>query len=257
MATSVSVGNELLAPQGEIRRVSVGQPLQWLRLAWEDLKAIGGPGLAHGALIAILGAVLLMLGSTHLYLAAAAVTGYLLVGPAMTTGICELARRREVGEPLGFDQSLQPLKRNWQSLLQFTAALVLIAVDWFIVSALAIGAASNSALPSLSVALWGSGPSLTLNQALGYMVSGAVLAIMVFVVSVVAVPMIIDRNARAANAIRVSVRVTVLNLPAMLVWAGLIVLMTAIGFATLLVGMVVVAPLLGYATWHAYRDMVA
>ena len=46
------------------------------------------------------------------------------------------------------------------------------------------------------------------------------------------------------------------NLPAMIVWALLIVGLTAVGFLTLLVGMVVVAPLLGYATWHAYRDLI-
>ena len=56
---------------------------------------------------------------------------------------------------------------------------------------------------------------------------------------------------------RTSVRVTLANLPAMIVWAGLIVALTALGFLTLLVGMVVIAPLLGYATWHAYRDLIA
>jgi uncharacterized membrane protein len=71
------------------------------------------------------------------------------------------------------------------------------------------------------------------------------------------VPLIIDRHARAADAIRASLRVTFSNLPAMLLWAALIVAVTAIGFLTLLVGMVIVAPLLGYATWHAYRDLIA
>ena len=92
---------------------------------------------------------------------------------------------------------------------------------------------------------------------LGYVASGAVLAVMVFAVSVVSVPLIIDRHASASDAIRTSLRATFANLPAMLVWAGLIVGLTAIGFLTLLVGMVIVAPLLGYATWHAYRDLIA
>src|SRR2546429_7339349 len=75
--------------------------------------------------------------------------------------------------------------------------------------------------------------------------------------SVVAVPLIIDRHASASDAIRASVRATLTNLPAMLVWALLIVALTVLGFVTLLVGMVIVAPLLGYATWHAYRDLIA
>src|SRR5712672_2446207 len=81
--------------------VPMWQPLEGLSRGWQDLRQIGRAGLAHGALIAILGAVLLMLGSTHLYLTAAVVTGYLLVGPVMTTGLCELARRRAAHEPLG------------------------------------------------------------------------------------------------------------------------------------------------------------
>jgi len=72
----------------------------------------------------------------------------------------------------------------------------------------------------------------------------------------VAVPLIIDRHASASDAMWTSARVTFANLPAMLVWAGLIVCLTAGGFITLLLGMVVVAPLLGHATWHAYRDLV-
>jgi uncharacterized membrane protein len=74
--------------------------------------------------------------------------------------------------------------------------------------------------------------------------------------SVVAVPLLIDRHANASEAIRASIRASLANLPAMLVWAALIVGLTVIGFVTLLVGMVVIAPLLGYATWHAYRDLI-
>ena len=97
---------------------------------------------------------------------------------------------------------------------------------------------------------------LTVAQLLGYVLCGGVLAMIVFVVSVVSVPLMIDRHARASEAVRASLRATVANLPAMALWAGLIVAVTALGFVTLLVGMVVIAPLLGYATWHAYRDLV-
>jgi uncharacterized membrane protein len=256
MTTSVSVGHpERLDVQ--VRRVAMHQPVQWLERGWDDLRQIGWAGLAHGALIAILGGVLLMLGSTHLYLTAAAVTGYLLVGPIMTTGLCELARRREARESLGFDESLQALTRNPEGLMHFGGVLALIALMWFVLSAILLESALSASVPSLAVALWGGSATLSLSQLLGYVGCGALLATIVFAVSVVAVPLIIDRHARAADAIRASLRVTFSNLPAMLVWAALIVAVTAIGFLTLLVGMVIVAPLLGYATWHAYRDLIA
>ena len=255
MTTSVTVGH----PEPlhvEIRHVPVTAPFQWLDRAWGDLREIGAPGLAHGALIAILGAVLLMLGSTHFYFTAAAITGYLLVGPVMTTGLCELARRRAAREPLGFDQSLQGLTRNADGLAHFGGVLALLGVLWFVLSAVLLQSALNASTPTLAVALWDGSANVPVSQVLGYIGCGAVLAALVFAFSVVAVPLIIDRHARASEAIRASVRATLANLPAMLVWAALIVAVTAIGFLTLLVGMVIVAPLLGYATWHAYRDLI-
>ena len=256
MTTSVSVGHSEHL-QVQVRRVAMRQAFEWLACGWNDLKQIGWAGLAHGALIAILGGVLLILGSTHLYLTAAAITGYLLVGPIMTTGLCELARRREAREPLGFDQSLQALTRNPEGLMHFGGVLALVAILWFVLSAILLESLLSASVPSLAVALWGGSAMPSVSQLLGYVGCGAVLAAVVFAVSVVTVPLIIDRHASAADAIRAGLRVTFSNLPAMLLWAALIVVVTAIGFATLLVGMVIVAPLLGYATWHAYRDLVA
>ena len=65
-----------------------------------------------------------------------------------------------------------------------------------------------------------------------------------------------QRHASALDAMWISAKVTFWNLPAMLIWAGLIVVLTAIGFAPFLFGMIVIAPILGHATWHAYRDLV-
>jgi uncharacterized membrane protein len=93
-------------------------------------------------------------------------------------------------------------------------------------------------------------------QLLSYIVSGGLLASVVFALSVVSVPMITESNVDASTAMRTSLRVTLRDLPAMLVWAGIITVMVAVGFATFLIGMVVIFPLLGHATWHAYKDLV-
>jgi len=255
MTTSVTISKAppLLV---EVRHVPATQSFEWLNRGWDDVQKIGWPGLAHGLLIAVLGAILLMLGSTHFYLIAAAVTGYLLVGPVMTAGLCELARRRSEGQTLGFDESLQGLTRNPDGMLHFSGILALIALLWFALSAVLLQSILSAPAPSLAVALWGGATAMSPSQTLGYIVCGGVLAAIVFTMSVVAVPLIIDRHASASDAIRISARATLANLPAMLVWAGIIVGLTAIGFATLLVGMVILTPLLGYATWHAYRDLV-
>jgi uncharacterized membrane protein len=256
MTTSLSLGKHP-ALHVEIQRVPMFESIVWLRLGWEDLRRSGWPSLAHGVMIALLGAVLLILGSTHPYLIAAAITGYLLVGPVMTTGPCELSRRRAAGEPLGFDESLQPVTRDRTSLVQFGAALAVLALLWFIASAVALQSVLHASTPTLAMVLWGSLTDvMSRPQLLAYIISGAVLAAVVFTVSVVAVPLIIDRHASAADAIVASIKATLWNLPAMIIWSALIVGLTALGFVTFLVGMVVVAPLLGHATWHAYRALI-
>jgi uncharacterized membrane protein len=85
---------------------------------------------------------------------------------------------------------------------------------------------------------------------------GFILAATVFITSAVAVPMIVDRDAGPFAAIATSARAVAENWPAMLVWAGLIVILSAVGIATFFAGFVVLFPVLGYATWHSYRAMV-
>jgi uncharacterized membrane protein len=241
-----------------IRRVAARQSVEWLRRGWDDFRHLKSASLAHGALITALGGVLLMLGSTHAYLVAAAISGYLLIGPVMTTGLCELSRRRAAGEPTGFDESLQAITRNPEGLLYFGVVLAVIAAAWFVVSGIVLQSALHASAPSVGDALWGSlSDDAARSQMLAYIGSGAVLAAIVFTVSIVAVPLIIDRHATALDAMWISAKVTFWNLPAMIVWAGLIVLLTVVGFAPFLFGMIIVAPVLGHATWHAYKDLVS
>jgi uncharacterized membrane protein len=256
MTTSLSIGKRRFLNVG-VRRVPALQAIVWLRRGWEDLRQMKRVSLAHGVIISVIGAVLLMLGGTHPYLVAAAVTGYLLVGPIMTTGVCELSRRRAAREPRGFDESLEAVTRNPDALLHYGGILALIAIVWFIASTFLLQSILPIRVPSLAVALWGgAGDFASTREVIAYFSSGAVFAITVFVLSVVAVPLIIDRHATATEAMWASLKAVIHNIPAMIVWAALIVALTALGFVTLLLGMIVIAPLLGHATWHAYRDLI-
>jgi uncharacterized membrane protein len=256
MADSVLLGKHHFL-HVEIRRVAARQSIEWVRRGWDDFKHLKAASIGHGAMITVLGAVLLMLGSSHAYLVAAAISGYLLVGPVMTTGLCELSRRRAAGESVGFDDSLQGMTRNPEGLLYFGVVLAIIAAVWFVVSGMVLQATLHESGPTLGQALWGSlADESSRPQMLSYIGSGAILAAIVFTLSVVAVPLIIDRHASALDAMWISAKVTFRNLPAMLVWAGLIVGLTAIGFTPFLLGMIVIAPVLGHATGHAYRDLI-
>jgi len=256
MANSIILGRHHFL-HVEIRRVSATRAVEWLRRGSDDVMHMKAASLGHGALITALGAILLMLGSSHAYLVAAAVSGYLLVGPIMTTGLCELSRRRVNGEKIGFDESLHGMTRNPEGLIYFGIVLAIIAAVWFVMSGVLLQSVLHASAPSLGDALWGSlSDAGSRPQVLAYIGSGAILAAVVFTLSVVSVPLIIDRHASALDAMWISGKVTLMNLPAMIVWAAFIVALTAVGFVPFLFGMIVVAPLLGHATWHAYKDLI-
>lgn len=246
-------------PHVVVHRVPWKQSVEWLHRGWSDLRYFRGASLAHGVLITLLGAVLLIIGGSHPYFIVAAVSGYLLIGPIMATALCELSRRRQIGEQAGFDESLSAINRNPRGLLQFGAILAAILIVWFVASEVALRAVLDVPRLSLDSALWGGFTDAESRaQLFTYVGSGAVLALIVFAVSVVAVPFMIEhRDVSAASAMWASVKATRANIPAMLLWSAYILALTAFGFATLLIGMIVVQPLLGHATWHAYRDLVA
>jgi uncharacterized membrane protein len=94
------------------------------------------------------------------------------------------------------------------------------------------------------------------SQVLAYIAVGGLLAAGVFAVSVVSIPLIIDRDATSAQAMRASVSAVFTNIPAMMVWSFTILILTVVSYSTLLGGLLIVGPLLGHATWHAYRELI-
>jgi uncharacterized membrane protein len=243
--------------QVAVRTVTPLQPFAWLVRGWQDLRRYGVASVAYGALMAAAGWVLLLVGSTHPYFIAAAISGFLLVGPLLATGVCELSRRGEMREPASFDDSLDAWSRNHSALMEFGVVLAVISVLWFIVSEILLRSFLHSAAPEINVVLNGGFlHAASGSQLLAYLGIGGALAVLAFVLSAVSIPLIIDRHASASDAMRTSLRVVFANVPAMLCWGLLLVGLTAIGFATALIAMIWIAPLLGHATWHAYRDLV-
>jgi uncharacterized membrane protein len=251
------VSGENQALRVEVRRVPVYAPLSWLRSGWLDLRKHWGASLGYGALIVALGWTLLIFCGTHPYFIAAAISGFLLVGPLMSAGLCEMSRRYCLGQPASFDDSLEGFKRNAPALFEFGVILAVCAAVWFLISAVLLGTVFHIAAPGIGETLYrGFLDSTNRAQVLAYIAVGGVLATAVFAVSVVAIPLIIDRHASPAEAMRTSIHAVLRNMPAMIVWSGLILVLTVIGYAPLLAGLLIIAPLLGHATWHAYRGMI-
>jgi uncharacterized membrane protein len=241
----------------EVLRVPVFRPRIWLHLGWLDLRRHWGASLGYGALIVALGWTLLIFCGTHPYFIAAAISGFLLVGPVMSAGLCEMSRRYSAGQSANFDESLDGFGRNFPALFEFGAILALSAVIWFGISAVMLGTVFHVAAPAMRETLYqGFFESTNRWQILAYIAVGGALAAAVFAVSVVATPLIIDRHATAVQGMRASVKAVFRNIPAMIVWSGLILVLTLIGYATLLGGLLIIAPVLGHATWHAYQEMI-
>jgi uncharacterized membrane protein len=239
-----------------VRTVPLTRPFIWLAEGWDDLMHHRSASLAYGLLVSALGALILAYGR-HPFFIAAVSAGFLLVGPILTAGLCELSRCRDAGEVADFQSSLLSLKRSRRSLLGVAETLALLAVIWFALSgSLYMGMVGNVA-PSLESTMWGDiTRQISEIQLLAYATVGFVLAVVVFALSVVTIPMIVERHVDASTAMRMSLRVTMRDFPAMLVWGGLIAGLVLVGFITGLLGMVVIFPLLGHATWRAYRELV-
>jgi len=211
-----------------VHKVPISRPFIWLERGWDDLRHAPLASLAYGWLIASLGALILAY-SRHPLILASAILGFLLVGPVVTAGVCELSRRRDHGDTLTFQDSLRGLAAARRGLLGFSALLLLLAMSWFALSALLLSVSGGGVAPDIGSTVWGNvAARLSIEQVSTYAAAFVVLACTVFAVSVVSVPMLIDRHVDAATAIRMSLRVTARDFPAML----------------------------GHATWHAYRDIV-
>ena len=243
--------------RAQVLSVSPLRPFVWIVRGLADLRRCWRQDAAHASLMVVLGWVLLFLLGAHPYFLAAALSGFLLGAPVMTTGLVELSRRLESGETTTFNDSLTPLERNGPSLVRYGAVLAAFAAGWFVVSGVFLNAVLNVPPPDFLETFYrGFLDTATRLQLVSYVGVGAVLALLVFVLSVVTVPAITDAHATTAQAMSLSIDVVRTNPLAMAVWGVLLVALTAIGFATILFGMVIVIPLLGHATWHAYRDLV-
>jgi uncharacterized membrane protein len=248
-------------PQPAIRSVPPDRPWAWLAAGWRDLMAHPQIGFFYGGALTIAGwaLVLLLLWTRMAWAILPATAGFSLVAPILADGLYEVSRLREAGQPVSFAACLRGLKRNGGQLAFMGVVLLVLHLFWVrlasLIFALMFGINFAPPLEDLPMAM------LRSEMLLPFLIvgtgAGAVLAAVAFAISAVSIPMLVDREVSAFEAIIVSIRAVVANPGAMLFWAGLIVVLTAFAMVPFFLGLALVIPLVGHATWHAYRDLVS
>jgi len=239
-----------------VRQVPLSRPLHWLKLGWRDFTRAPLASGLHGLLVFLAGVAILEITLHLQYLLPGAVSGFVLVAPIFATGLYELSRRLERGEPATFARVIAAWRRGTRPLVWVGLMLMLAGTLWVLVSAVLVALFVQAPITGpqdfvryvvLSEGSWLFPVWVTL---------GGIGAALVFAATVVSLPLLLDRDLDLPSAIVTSIRAVGENPYAMALWAALIMLATALSVVTLMLGFVVAYPVIGHATWHCYRDLV-
>lgn len=234
-----------------LNQVTWWQPLVWLKSGWDDFKGCWLTSLPYGVVFALLGYTLVHIGWSRHDMAMTLSTGFLLVAPFLAVVFYDLSRRREQPGRAAFTS----IRENLSSIGMFAVLLMFTLSVWERISAIVLGNhLGSSQVPDASLA-WLFSPE-NIEFVIAFTLVGAVMAAFIFAISVVSLPMLMDRRVDIVTAVMTSLWTVRANPLAMLFWAAAIVLLTGVGIATSFIGLAVIFPVLGHATWHAYRELV-
>jgi uncharacterized membrane protein len=231
------------------RKLAAGAPLGWLKLGWQDFRRAPGQSLAYGLVIAALSWVVTAIGMKmgSYWAVLVLLSGFVFVAPVLALGLYSISRQLGAGMKPSLGRCFGEQRRGLGTAMVFALALLVVFLVWA-----RAGSMLHVFFPVEAHPDW---RQLAGFLAIGSAV-GSVFALVTFAFSAFSLPMICDRDADAITAVVTSVNAVLRNKPAMLVWILLIVLLTAVGFATALLGLAITIPLLGYATWHGYRETI-
>lgn len=239
-----------------VRRVSAAAALRWLAAGARDLRAHPLPSLFYGACFALMGWLIAFTFRHAVEYLLALVCGFFLLGPFLALGLYDLSRRRERGEPVRLGPSLVAWQDNAGSIGVFVLVLTVILLVWARASLIVFALFYSSGMPTVATFVGQIFSPDNTKFLLVYAGVGGFFAVLTFALGAVSVPMMLDRPADGVVASLTSIRAFLANLPAMIVWGVAIVALVGAGFVLAFAGLIVTAPLVGHATWHAYRELV-
>jgi uncharacterized membrane protein len=224
-------------------------PFQWLQLGWQDVKQAPRQSLTYGAIMVLISylisAATWYFGNLGLYLGL--VSGFVFLGPMLALTLYAISARRERNARVSLRLSMLDARNALGDALVYTMILLVVFLIW-----------ARAATMIHVFFPTGSDPSpedLMMFLGVGTSV-GALFSAIVFAASAFSLPMILDRETDMVTAVITSVNAVLRNKPVMIVWAMCIGACVLVGFATAYLGFAVLLPLLGHATWHAYKATI-
>jgi uncharacterized membrane protein len=225
-----------------------------------DFQALPLYGLAFGALYAAGGiAIILCLTAFGIaYLVYPLAAGFALIGPFVAIGLYEVSRRRETGQPVSFGAIWSTIRSRseigWMAFVTLFVFVAWMYQVWLLVSLLLGPHAAFSTLEEFITVVLTTKEGL-LFLAIGNAV-GALLSLILFSLTVVSFPLLLERDVDFVTAMVTSVRAVVTSPLPMIGWAAVIVVLMIVSALPYFLGLVVTLPVLGHATWHLYRRIV-
>ncbi|MDF1530352.1 MAG: DUF2189 domain-containing protein [Sedimenticola sp.] len=243
----------------QVKEITTEQPWRWLAAGWRDLRRTPATSISYGALITVASFLITLsaIMSERLFLIPVLLGGFFLVAPALGLALYEVSRRLEKGEPTNLLHVMRAISQHRAQVGIMGAAMVVCFIAWFLCANLVFMLMSSGITPSLDNFI----PYLFSPENLPMLAVGTLLgegfALIVFSLTVVSVPMLLDRDdMNAMSAMQVSFEAFRRNLEPMLLWAGIVVAVILGGFITFYIGLAIGFPVLAHASWHAYRDVV-
>ena len=250
-----------------VKTIRWTRPMHWLVWGWRDIAHCGWISFAHGLVLTVVGAAIFALAHDRVGLLAGAISGFLVVAPVLATSLYALSRALERGEKtdtrlvintwLNWQRShFNKLGNDYWCLVQFGALLALAATGWVLTSAALITLLAP--VPITTPLEFVQHVMLARNGFLFelWLALGGVLAAPIFASTVVAIPLLLDRRVTLLQAVLTSWKVVIVNPLPMAMWATLIFGFSLLGLGSALLGLIAVIPMLGHASWHAYRDVL-
>lgn len=230
-------------------------PFHWLALGWRDFSRAKTIGLFYGACFVVMGWLLLACFKQAPQYTLALSAGFLLVGPFLCLGLYEASRKIANGQSPSFWSSLTAWRISRGQLAIFAGVLLVLEMLWGR-AALIVFAVSFDGMPDFNAPLATFFTDEMLTFLVTYMVVGAMFAGLIYAISAISMPMMLDMSVDAISAGLTSMRLVTTQPGVMLLWGALITLLVTLAMLPGFFGLLVVGPVLGHASWHAYRAAV-